>query len=164
LESAERIREALTDSRVIFICAGLRGGTGSGAAPYLHKPAVKTGALVIRFCDSSIWIEGKRRNAQAREALVRLSEFMHMRGLFRERSNGDLTPPRRESSGIRNGGIWTIKQARDVDCEPYPAAGTHSHRPFDDLLAALRTRNSRWLVRLRRNPIGQSRAEALTQR
>jgi len=41
LESADEIREALTDSRVIFICAGLGGGTGSGAAPYIAQAAVK---------------------------------------------------------------------------------------------------------------------------
>ena len=77
LESADEIREALTDSHVIFICAGLGGGTGSGAAPYIAQAARESGALVIAFVTLPFGFEGKRRNTQAREALERLSEFAH---------------------------------------------------------------------------------------
>jgi cell division protein FtsZ len=38
LESADEIRQALTDARMIFICTGLGGGTGSGAAPAVAQP------------------------------------------------------------------------------------------------------------------------------
>src|SRR6266481_6277250 len=47
LESAEEIREALADSRVIFICSALRGGTRSGAAPYGAQAVRVLGALPI---------------------------------------------------------------------------------------------------------------------
>ena len=45
LESADEIREALADANVIFICAGLGGGTGSGAAPYVAQRPVKPARL-----------------------------------------------------------------------------------------------------------------------
>src|SRR5262245_52213899 len=48
-ESADEIREALQGARMVFICAGLGGGTGSGAAPYLAQLAHETGALVLAF-------------------------------------------------------------------------------------------------------------------
>ncbi|PYJ80301.1 MAG: hypothetical protein DME69_01345 [Verrucomicrobia bacterium] len=47
VESADEIREALADARMIFICAGLGGGTGSGAAPYVAQLAHEAGALVV---------------------------------------------------------------------------------------------------------------------
>jgi len=49
VESADEIREALADARMIFICAGLGGGTGSGAAPYVAQLAREAGSLVVAF-------------------------------------------------------------------------------------------------------------------
>jgi cell division protein FtsZ len=49
VESADEIRGALADARMIFICAGLGGGTGSGAAPYIAQLAGEAGALVVAF-------------------------------------------------------------------------------------------------------------------
>src|ERR1700674_1860574 len=45
-ESADEIRQALTDARIIFVCTGLGGGTGSGAAPAGAQVAREGGALV----------------------------------------------------------------------------------------------------------------------
>src|SRR6184192_4595617 len=67
VESADEIREALADARMIFICTGLGGGTGSGAAPYIAQLAREVGALVVAFATLPFSFEGKRRNAQARE-------------------------------------------------------------------------------------------------
>src|SRR5438094_8076543 len=77
LESADEIREALTDSRVIFICAGLGGGTGTDEAPYVAQAARGSGALVSAFVTLPFGFEGKRRTAQAREALRRDSASTH---------------------------------------------------------------------------------------
>ena len=96
LESADEFREALADARVIFICAGLGGGTGSGAAPYIAQAAREAGALVIAFATLPFGFEGKRRNVQAREALVRLSEFAEAVICFENDLMGDLVPRRRE--------------------------------------------------------------------
>ena len=59
---------------MIFICAGLGGGTGSGAAPVIAEIARESGALVITFATMPFAFEGKRRMAQAQEALARLHE------------------------------------------------------------------------------------------
>src|SRR5205814_3688014 len=48
-ESAGEIREALADARMIFICAGLGGGTGAGAARYVAQRAREAGSLVAAF-------------------------------------------------------------------------------------------------------------------
>ena len=66
VESAEEIRQALADARAIFVCAGLGGGTGSGATPYVAQLAREAGALVIAFVTLPFAFEGRRRNAQAR--------------------------------------------------------------------------------------------------
>ena len=73
-EAADEIRQALTQARLIFICAGLGGGTGSGAAPVIAQIAREMGALVIAFATVPFTFEGKRRAAQARDALARLHE------------------------------------------------------------------------------------------
>src|ERR1700720_719798 len=48
-ESADEIRQSLTDARLIFICTGLGGGTGSGAAPAVAQVARENGSLVLGF-------------------------------------------------------------------------------------------------------------------
>src|SRR5215472_13659306 len=144
LESADEIRDALTDSRVIFICAGLGGGTGSGASPYVAQAAREAGALVIAFVTLPFGFEGKRRNVQAREALARLSEFAHAVVCFENDRMGDLTPPQ---AGIHQAfamADMTISQSVRSIVNLIQRAGL-IRIGFDDLLAALRTRNSRCL-------------------
>ena len=64
-ESADELREVLQGARMVFICAGLGGGTGSGAAPTVAQMARETGALVLAFATLPFAFEGKRRAAQA---------------------------------------------------------------------------------------------------
>ena len=71
-ESADELREALQGARMVFICTGLGGGTGSGAAPVLAQMARESGALVLAFATLPFAFEGKRRGAQAAEALREL--------------------------------------------------------------------------------------------
>ena len=66
-ESADEIRHALTDARMIFICTGLGGGTGSGAAPAVAQVARENGSLVLAFATLPFAFEGKRRLAQRAE-------------------------------------------------------------------------------------------------
>src|ERR1051326_1415709 len=67
-EAADELRQVLTQARMIFICAGLGGGTGSGAAPLIAQIAREMGALVIAFATMPFTFEGKRRTAQPRDA------------------------------------------------------------------------------------------------
>jgi len=162
LESADEIREALTDSRVIFICAGLGGGTGSGGAPYVAQAAREAGALVIAFVTLPFAFEGKRRNAQAREALARLSEFAHAVVCFENDRMGDLTPPQ---AGIHQ----AFAMADITISQSVRSIVNLIQRPglirigFDDLLSALRTRNSRCLFGYGESDSDNRAHDALTQ-
>ncbi len=62
---------------LLFILAGLGGGTGSGAAPVMAEVAGKAGALVIAFVTMPFSREGARRNKQAEDALVALRKNCH---------------------------------------------------------------------------------------
>ncbi len=162
LESAEEIREALADASVIFICAGLGGGTGSGAAPYIAQAAREAGALVIGFATLPFGFEGKRRNVQAREALVRLSEFAHAVVCFENDRMGDLSPPQ---AGIHQAFAMadiTISQNVRSIVNLIQQPGL-IRIGFDDLLAALHTRNSRCLFGYGESDSDNRAHEALTQ-
>src|SRR5262245_10676566 len=162
LESADEIREALTDSHVIFICAGLGGGTGSGAAPYVAQAAREAGALVIAFVTLPFGVEGKRRNVQAREALARLSEFAHAVVCFENDRMGDLTPPQ---AGIHQAfaiADMTISQSVRSIVNLIQRPGL-IRIGFDDLLAALRAHNGRCLFGYGEADSGNRAHDALTQ-
>jgi cell division protein FtsZ len=162
LESADEIREALADASVIFICAGLGGGTGSGAAPYIAQAAREAGALVIAFATLPFGFEGKRRNVQAREALARLSEFAHAVVCFDNDRMGDLSPPQ---AGIHQAFAMadiTISQSVRSIVNLIQQPGL-IRIGFDDLLAALNTRNSRCLFGYGESDSDNRAHEALTQ-
>ena len=162
LESADEIREALADASVIFICAGLGGGTGSGAAPYIAHAAREAGALVIAFATLPFGFEGKRRNVQAREALARLSEFAHAVVCFENDQMGDLSSPQ---SGLHQAFAMadiTISQSVRSIVNLIQQPGL-IRIGFDDLLAALNTRNSRCLFGYGESDSDNRAHEALTQ-
>ena len=72
LEDTEKIIEALEGSDMIFITAGLGGGTGSGAAPVVASLASELGALTVAVVTKPFAFEGKRRMMQAEQALADL--------------------------------------------------------------------------------------------
>src|SRR6266478_4480071 len=162
LESADEIREALADARMIFVCAGLGGGTGSGAAPYVAQLAREAGALVIAFVTLPFTFEGKRRNAQAREALARLSEVAHSVICFENDRMGDLVAPQ---AGIHQAfaiADTTLSQSVRSIVNLIQRPGL-IHIGFDDLLAALRMRNSRCLFGFGESDSDNCAHDALTQ-
>src|ERR1700723_3272358 len=69
LEDTEKIIESLEGSDMIFITAGLGGGTGSGAAPVVASLASELGALSVAVVTKPFAFEGKRRLTQAEHAL-----------------------------------------------------------------------------------------------
>src|SRR6187399_1477583 len=162
LESADEIREALADESVIFICAGLGGGTGSGAAPYIAQAAREAGALVIAFVTLPFGFEGKRRNVQAREALVRLSEFAHAVVCFKNDRMGGLTPPQAGIHQAFGTADMTISQSVRSIVNLIQRPGL-IRIGFDDLLSALRTRNSRCLFGFGESDSDNRAHDALTQ-
>jgi cell division protein FtsZ len=67
-EDSEKIAEALKDSDMVFITAGLGGGTGSGAAPIVAEIAKELGALTIGVVTKPFSFEGQRRKIIAERA------------------------------------------------------------------------------------------------
>ncbi len=162
VESADEIREALTDTRMVFICAGLGGGTGSGAAPYVAHLAREAGALVIAFVTLPFTFEGKRRATQAREALGRLNEIAHSVICFENDRMGDLVAPQ---AGIHH----AFAMADTTISQSVRSVVNLIQRPglirigFDDLLAALRVRNGRCLFGFGESDSDNRAHDALTQ-
>src|SRR5271156_1715871 len=72
LEDTEKILEALDGADMVFVTAGLGGGTGSGAAPVVANLASELGALTVAVATKPFAFEGKRRMEQAEQALGEL--------------------------------------------------------------------------------------------
>ncbi len=64
-ESRDAIKEALAGADMVFITAGMGGGTGTGAAPVVAEIAKEVGALAVGVVTKPFGFEGKRRAAQA---------------------------------------------------------------------------------------------------
>jgi cell division protein FtsZ len=73
-EDAEKIYEALKDSDMVFITAGMGGGTGSGAAPVIAEIARDLGALTIGVVTKPFGFEGARRRLNAEKGSEALRE------------------------------------------------------------------------------------------
>ena len=71
-EDEQTLGDALTDSDMVFITAGMGGGTGTGAAPVVARLAKKTGALTVAVVTKPFAFEGRRRMRQAEEGLSEL--------------------------------------------------------------------------------------------
>jgi cell division protein FtsZ len=71
-EDEQAIAEALLDSDMVFITAGMGGGTGTGAAPVVARLAKAGGALTVAVVTKPFAFEGRRRMRQADEGLAEL--------------------------------------------------------------------------------------------
>jgi cell division protein FtsZ len=72
LEDVDKIREALKGADMVFITAGLGGGTGTGGAPVIAEVAREVGALTVAIVTKPFHFEGKKRMKQAEEGLSNL--------------------------------------------------------------------------------------------
>ena len=73
-ESADKIKNLLIDSDMVFVTAGMGGGTGTGASPMIARMARETGALTVGIVTKPFAFEGSRRNMIAEEGVERLRE------------------------------------------------------------------------------------------
>ena len=71
-EDEQGIGDALSDSDMVFITAGMGGGTGTGSAPVVARIAKQTGALTVAVVTKPFIFEGRRRMRQAEEGLAEL--------------------------------------------------------------------------------------------
>ncbi len=74
LEDYAQISEMLTGADMVFITAGMGGGTGTGAAPVFAKIAKEVGALTVGVVTKPFLFEGKKRMKQALEGINQLRE------------------------------------------------------------------------------------------
>ncbi len=73
LEDTDKIAEVLEGADMVFITAGLGGGTGTGAAPVIASLASQLGALTVAVVTKPFPFEGRRRMAQAEQGLRELA-------------------------------------------------------------------------------------------
>jgi len=74
LEDTERLLEVLDGADMVFVTAGMGGGTGTGAAPIVASLAAEIGALTIAVVTKPFAFEGGRRNRQAEQGLAELRD------------------------------------------------------------------------------------------
>lgn len=72
LEDHEKLLDVLEGSDMVFVTAGLGGGTGTGAAPVVASLAIELGALTVAVVTKPFTVEGKKRMAQAENGLAEL--------------------------------------------------------------------------------------------
>eukprot|EP01038_Epipyxis_sp_PR26KG_P007120 gene7120-9717_t len=71
-ESREDIQEMVQDADLVFVTAGMGGGTGSGAAPIVAECAKEAGALTIGVVTKPFGFEGRKRMQQAKQAILEM--------------------------------------------------------------------------------------------
>ncbi len=144
LEAEEQIRASIKGRRIVFLCTGLGGGTGSGAAPIVTRIAREEGAFVVVFATMPFAFEGRRRREQAETALNELAVLSNALVTFDNNRMGELV--------LAKQGIHEAFAAADhMICESIKAVIRLVIRPglinvgLDDLMSALRTNRSRCL-------------------
>ncbi len=74
MEDREALRELLTGSDMVFIAAGMGGGTGTGAAPIVAEVAREMGILTVAVVTKPFSFEGKKRMGFAAHGIEELSK------------------------------------------------------------------------------------------
>ena len=73
-ESRDQILDALKGADMVFVTAGMGGGTGTGAAPIVAECAREVGALTVGVVTKPFSFEGKRRMNQAESGIINIKE------------------------------------------------------------------------------------------
>lgn len=144
LEAEDAVRQSIKGHQIVFLCVGLGGGTGSGAAPIVTRIAREEGAFVVVFASMPFAFEGKRRRDQAETALNELAVLSNALVTFDNNRMGELV--------LAQQGIHEAFVAADqMISESIKAVIRLVIRPglinvgLDDLMSALRTTRSRCL-------------------
>jgi cell division protein FtsZ len=144
MEVETEIRDALRGHKMVFVCVGLGGGTGSGAAPLVTRIARELGAFVVVFATMPFAFEGSRRREQSETSLNELSVLANALMTFDNGRMGELI--------LAAQGIHEAFSAADrMISESIRAVTRLVIRPglinigLDDLMSSLRTTRSRCL-------------------
>lgn len=73
-ESKEKLKEAVSDADMVFITAGMGGGTGTGGSPIITQLAKESGALTVAVVTKPFNFEGTRRMVVAEEGILNLKD------------------------------------------------------------------------------------------
>src|SRR6201995_224814 len=76
-ESLEEILEQLAGSHMVFITAGMGGGTGTGAAPVIARAVREAGILTVGVVTKPFSLEGDRRMRSAERGILELQQYVH---------------------------------------------------------------------------------------
>jgi len=144
MEAEDEIRDSLRDRQIVFLCVGLGGGTGSGAAPIIVRLAREAGAFVVVFATMPFAFEGRRRRMQAEESLNQLAVLANALVTFDNGRMGELVLPKQ--------GVHEAFSAADrMISDSITAVARLVLRPglinvgLDELMSALKTTRSRCL-------------------
>ncbi|MDF1824204.1 MAG: cell division protein FtsZ [Verrucomicrobiales bacterium] len=144
LEAVDSIREAVRGAGMVFVCVGLGGGTGSGAAPEVCRIAKEEGVFLAVFATMPFSFEGQRRMDQAKLALSTIGQYANAVITFDNDRMGELIVP-------KDGVTQAFAAADKIISQSIRATMNVVFRPgiihigMDDLLAAIRTKDSRCL-------------------
>lgn len=143
-EVEAEVRNAVKGRSIVFLCVGLGGGTGSGAAPIVTRVAREEGAFVVVFATMPFSFEGQRRRDQAETALNELAVLSNALVTFDNGRMGELV--------LAKQGIHEAFTAADrMISESIKAVTRLVAKPglvnvgLDDLMTALKTNRSRCL-------------------
>ncbi len=75
-ESIEKLKELMVDTDMVFVTAGMGGGTGTGAAPVIARLAKEAGALTVGIVTKPFAFEGARRTVAAEDGIDKLREVV----------------------------------------------------------------------------------------
>jgi cell division protein FtsZ len=143
-EATDEIRSVLQGGNVIFICVGLGGGTGSGAAPIVAQLAKEDNSLVLVFAALPFSFEGRRRCAQAEESLAQLRSIADAVVCFENDRMAEITLPRMGIHEAFAAADLTISQSIRSVASILQRPGL-LHIGFDDVCAVLRNGDARAL-------------------
>jgi cell division protein FtsZ len=143
-EATDEIRSVIQGGTVIFVCSGLGGGTGSGAAPYVVQIAKEENALVLGVVALPFSFEGRRRCAQAEESLTRLRSVCDAVVCFENDRMAEITLPRMGIHEAFAAADLTISQSIRSVTGILQRPGL-LHIGFDDVCTVLRNGDARAL-------------------
>jgi cell division protein FtsZ len=142
IEAVDEIREAVRSSRMVFVCVGLGGGTGSGAAPEVCRIAREEGVFLVVFATMPFSFEGERRTGQAKTALEQIGRYANAVVTFDNDRMGELIVP-------KDGVAQAFAAADKIISQSIRATMNVVFRPgiirigMDDLLSAIDSDDSR---------------------
>jgi cell division protein FtsZ len=139
-EAQEDIRKAIEGAGLLFLCVGLGGGTGSGAASMIAGMAKENGSLVVVIATMPFTFEGKRRGAQAADALAALQSTADAVICFDNDVMGQAVSPKAGIHQAFAAADETISQCVRAVAGLFTQPGI-LHIGFDDLCSALHPGN-----------------------